>query len=117
MRSSRLLQAALLTVLLILAIIIVVYYWQSDELNAIQVLPKYLMFLFLFYVLAQVLKRWLNKDRYWWDWIYYIGLASAMLPTFMASEESAHIFYSLTDYGTLFLIVPVLLDFYKLLKR
>jgi len=117
MRSSKLFHCVLLLSLITLAVIIVRYYWQTDELDAIRMLPRYLIILFLFYVLVQVLKRWLYKDRNWWDWIYYIGLASAMLPTFMASKESANMFHTITDYGTIFLIVPGALDFYKLLKR
>lgn len=116
MRSSKLFHGVLLLSLIALAVMIARYYWQADALDAIRMLPRYLMFLFLGYVLLQILKRWLYKDRNWWDWIYYIGLASAMLPTFMASEESAHLFHSITDYGTIFLIIPVVLDFYILMK-
>ena len=117
MRSSKLFHGLLLAGLLALAVLIVRYYWQAEELDEIRILPRYLMLFFLFYVLVQVLKRWLYKKRYWWDWIYYIGLAAAMLPTFMASEESAHLFHSITDYGTIFLVIPIVLDFYTLLKR
>lgn len=117
MRSSKLFHGALLLSLLTFAVIVVRYYWQSDDLDAIRILPRDLMLFFLFYVLIQVLKRWLYRDRNWWDWVYYIGLASAMLPTFTASEESANLFHTITDYGTIFLIVPVVLDFYTLLKR
>lgn len=103
--------------LLAIASVIVAYYWQIDDLDGIRVLPRYLMVLFLGYVLIQMLKRWLYRDRHWWDWLYYLGLAAAMLPTFMASQESARMFHLVTDYGTLFLIFPVLSDFYTLLKR
>ncbi|XOV68440.1 MAG: hypothetical protein ACFHU9_04535 [Fluviicola sp.] len=117
MRSSKIVHGVILGLLLTLAFFIVRYYWVNDSLDAIRMLPKYIMFLFLGYVLLQVLKRWLYRDRYWWDWIYYIGLAAAMLPTFMASSQSAHIFHAVTDYGTIFLLLPVVLDLYKLKSK
>lgn len=117
MRSSRLFQGILLTALLALSIIIVRYYWQAETLDAIRILPRDLKFLFLFYILVQVLKRWMYKVRNWWDWIYYIGLAAAMLPVFFATKGNALIFHRITDYGSLVLVLPVVLDFYTLLKR
>jgi len=117
MRSSKLFHGVLLLALLAIGGMIVRYYWQADSLDAIRLLPRYLMILFLAYVLIQVLKRWLYKVRNWWDWIYYIGLAAAMIPTFLASKESMEMFHTITDYGTLFLMIPVMLDLYILMKR
>lgn len=117
MRSSKLFHGILLVILLAIGGVVVRYYWLVDSLDAIRILPRYLILLFLAYVLLQVLKRWLYKERNWWDWIYYIGLASAMLPTFMASTESIDMFQFMSKYGTLFLIIPVALDLYTLMKQ
>lgn len=116
MRSSKLFHGILLAALSGIALYIIRYYWTTEELDAIRRLPMELMVLCLGYILIQVLKRWLYRNRNWWDWVYYIGLASAMLPTVLASDESAGLFHTITDYGTVFLLVPVILDVYALLK-
>ncbi|GAB5418083.1 MAG: hypothetical protein Crog4KO_31630 [Crocinitomicaceae bacterium] len=75
------------------------------------------MYACLGYVLLQVVKRFTHQRRYWWDWLYYIGLAAAMLPTFLASAESEGLMHIITDFGTPFLAIPVMLDLYTLFKK
>lgn len=117
MRLSPLFRGLLLLVLLITSSWVVFFYWNTDILDEIRRLPTYVMVLCLVYVIAQILKRLISKSRFWWDWLYYIGLAAAMLPTFMADSDNASMFHLLTDFGTPFLVLPVLFDFYQLFKN
>ena len=80
-------------------------------------LPMYVMLLSFGYVLTQILKRSLIKNQYWWDWLYYVGLIAIVTPTFFASEESLSTFQWTTDIGSLFLVVPLVLDGKKLLYK
>lgn len=117
MRTSQIVQGIVLILLLVLSGWIVSYYWNMQTLDAIRVLPRYIMYVCLGYVILQILKRFLNRRRYWWDWLYYIGLAAAMLPTFLGSKESEGMMHILTDFGTPFLVIPVVLDIYALFKK
>jgi len=78
--------------------------------DGIQMLPMHLVILSFVYVLLQILKRYLFKRKNWWDWLYYIGLVSIVLPTFFVNETNTDFYHLLTDYGTFFLIIPILLD-------
>jgi hypothetical protein len=93
------------------------YYWNVQSLDAIRVLPKQIMIACLVYVLVQILKRFVQKERHWWDWLYYVGLISAMLPTFLVSSKNEDFFHILTDFGAPFLFIPVVLDLYTLIRQ
>lgn len=86
------------------------YYWNADSLADIQNVPVYIMVLCLIYVLLQITKRMILKENNWWDWLYYIGLTCVMIPTFLATKDNLSVMAFLTDYGTLFLLIPVLFD-------
>lgn len=79
--------------------------------------PVSLMILCLCYVLLQILKRFLFKSQNWWDWLYYVGLLSVMIPTYMINEDNESMFTSLATYGTVFLIIPVLFDVKELIEN
>lgn len=117
MRSFNLLKGGLLAVLLILGSWIVSFYWTQTSLDDIVRLPMYIKILFLIYVLVQMLKRMISKSRNWWDWLYYVGLITAILPTFFAADTVANFYNIMTDVGTPFLVIPVLLDFYLIFKQ
>ena len=110
MQSSRLIHGLILVLVFLMGGWIVIYFWGASTLVEIRILPKTVMYGCLVYVILQVLKRLVHKRRYWWDWLYYIGLASAILPTFLASSENERILHILTDFGSTFLLIPVLLD-------
>ncbi len=110
MKEKKLVRVVLLVAMLVCAAAIVTYYWQHETLDAIIHVPMYVMIVALVYILIQILKRSLYKEQRWYDWLYYIGLIAIMLPPVLANEGNASIFHLLTDFGTLFLIVPVLLE-------
>lgn len=54
--------------------------------------------------------------QHWWDWVYYIGLLCIMIPVMFANEKSADLYHIIVDYGTLLLVLPVLVDGWLLVK-
>ena len=100
-----------------LASTILWYYWNVNTLVEITKLPLYVLILTVVYIAFQMLTRRLSKKQNWWDWIYYIGLAEIMLPVVMAKPENEKMFHLLTDFGILFLLLPVLIDGYSFVKN
>ncbi len=94
----------------IVSCVIISYYWSNSTLSSISLVPISVMILALIYIVIQIAKRFFIKEYNWWDWLYYIGLISMMIPTFFANSENESTFHFVTDYGTLFLIIPILLD-------
>jgi hypothetical protein len=115
--SLRIFQVVLYAALLATSGYVIVYYWQSNHLKALTRLPQHIMVLCLVYVLLQVIKRLFVASRNWWDWLYYIGLIAAVLPTYFATSSNAASFHWFTDLGTPFLALPVLLDSYQFFKK
>lgn len=101
---------------LVFAGIIVFYYWTNISFEAIKNVPYYIMLMALFYVVAQMVKRRVSKQHYWFDWLYYIGLLSMILPTYLATHDNYLNYEVFVDFGTLFLVLPVLLDFVQLIR-
>lgn len=116
MNQKKSLKALLSVILLALGGVICYYFWTNDSLASIRRLPMYIMVLSLCYVLIQILKRMTLKENNWWDWLYYIGLGSMMIPTFMANSENYSMMSILTDFGSPFLLVPVFFDGKSLLN-
>lgn len=100
----------LLIMATIVSLIIVGYYWSNSSLSSITLVPITIMILALIYILIQIVKRFIVKEHNWWDWLYYLGLIAMMLPTVIANSANESYFHFITDYGTLFLIIPILLD-------
>lgn len=100
----------LLILNLVLGAIVVLYYWSNDSLESITQIPIYVMIMALCYIFVQIARRYFFKKQNWWDWLYYIGLIAMMLPTVVADPSNMPFMRILTDYGTLFLIVPVFFD-------
>lgn len=94
--------------------IILGYYWMATSLEDISTLPVFVLGLALVYIGLQLIKRALLKVQNWWDWTYYLGLVSVVLPVLFAKESNQLFFHLLTDYGTLFLMLPVIMDARKL---
>lgn len=94
--------------------IILGYYWMVTGLQDITVLPFSILGLALVYIGLQLIKRALLKIQNWWDWTYYLGLVSIVVPVLFAKETNQLFFHLLTDYGTMFLMLPVVMDIRKL---
>lgn len=117
LKNSRLFHIGIIVDLLILGGIITYYYWSHESLESLLYVPIYIMILALVYILLQIAKRYLYKEYNWWDWLYYVGLLAMMLPTLFASEESLSTYNLFTDIGVLFLIIPIVLDGYKVIQK
>jgi hypothetical protein len=108
--TKKLVKIILLVLSTLVSLIIVGYYWSNSTLSSISLVPIYVMVLALCYVILQIIKRFYLKVPRWWDWLYYIGLISIMIPTFFADDSNQGVFHFITDYGSLFLIFPILFD-------
>ncbi|MCH2230140.1 MAG: hypothetical protein MK105_07325 [Crocinitomicaceae bacterium] len=96
--------------------LIIAYYWSNSSLSSISLVPISIMALALLYILIQMAKRFFVKEQNWWDWLYYVGLLSMITPTFFANNSNEYIFHLVTDYGILFLLIPILFDGKSLLN-
>lgn len=103
-------KVVLLVLSTVVSCFIIGYYWSNSTLSSISLVPISIMVLALVYILIQIAKRFFVKEQNWWDWLYYIGLLSMMTPTFFANSSNESVFHLITDYGTLFLIIPILFD-------
>lgn len=116
MKANLSMKVILLIITLILGMLIIGYYWSVNSLMEIKYLPLPVIFMSFGYVLAQILKRYLFKTNNWWDWLYYLGLLGVVLPLFFANTENQKLFHWLTDYGTFFLLIPAVMDTWKLIN-
>ena len=110
MKENRLLKVVLLILSLVLGGIIIAYYWQVEKHAEMYKVPMYVMSLALAYILTQIAKRYLFSGKNWWDWFYYIALTVMILPIFFSTPEREVMFNYLTDFGTFFFVIPVILD-------
>lgn len=117
MKANQLTRILIIISSILLGAGIIAYYWTVSELDQIKFLPLGVVFMSFGYVLLQILKRYLFATNNWWDWLYYLGLLGVVLPLFLGTEENQVIFHLLTDYGTIFLIVPKIFDARELIKQ
>jgi hypothetical protein len=95
---------------LILAVLICSYFWQAITILEIRQLPMQVLIMCVAYIGLQMLTRRLSGSQNWWDWVYYVGLLCIMIPVSIANDENAALYHAITDYGTILLIIPVLID-------
>lgn len=110
MKENRLLKIALLVVSLILGGLIIAYYWRVETHIEMFKVPMYVMIFALGYILTQIAKRFLFSGKKWWDWFYYIALTAMILPIFFSTPERVAMFNYITDFGSFFFVIPILLD-------
>ena len=96
---------------------IVWYYWSVETILEIQRLPVYFKVAAFGYIFTQIIKRYAIKTTNWWDWLYYIGLLCSIIPPLMITQENSSMFMILAEYGTLFLIIPALLDGRSIMQK
>ena len=115
MKNEKMIRVLLSVSMILFGGLIVAYFWSHETIEAILYVPMHVMIFALVYILLQIVKRFLFKERNWWDWLYYIGLAALVVPRYFISEDNLSMFNSLIAFGTLFLIIPVLMDGKKLM--
>ncbi len=117
MKNSKLLKILILVIMFLLGNAVSMYYWSNDSLNSMLKVPLFIMIFVLIYILLQILKRYLYKEKKWWDWLYYIGLIVIVIPTYFATENNLTTFQTITDFGSLFLVIPLLFDFKNVFQK
>lgn len=110
MKENRKIFIVLLLLSTLISGAVITYYWVHESVEASRTLPMYVVGLIFGYVLVQMAKRQLFTRRNWWDWLYYLGLLSVVLPTFFMTTRNASLFHIVTDFGVFFLLIPVFLD-------
>ena len=116
MNSNRLILAVAILAKLIIAVLVAGYYWNSSDLESLTNIPFYVLGLCVGYILLQMLTRRISAASHWWDWVYYVGLLSVILPVTFAQESNLTFFNWLSDIGIVLLILPVLVDGYLLVS-
>lgn len=115
--SKRLLLALVIIGKLLLSVLICSYFWNTADLLGLKQLPVSVIILAVLYIGLQMLTRRLSEVNNWWDWVYYFGLLSIMIPVTFATKESENIYHLITDIGTICLILPALADGYFLIVQ
>jgi hypothetical protein len=105
----------LLLVLITSAFYIFIYYLLANEILDLRSLPTSFLIAVIVYILTQLIKRFLQKKMPWYNWLYYIGLIAIIIPLPLFSVQGNWVF-SVTIWGSLFLITPPLIEFLVLLK-
>lgn len=117
MKNNALILAILLSASLIVGFVIVSYYWEITIFAQILHPPFWLWVVALGYILLQIVRRKISRDRRWWDWLYYIGLSVMVLPVFFGNEENGAFFIGMARWGSFAFLAPVLLYGSLMIKR
>ena len=105
----------LLVVLIASALYVFVYYMLANEILDLRTLPTNFLIAVVVYIFAQIVKRFLQKKMPWYNWLYYLGLIAVVVPLPLFSVQGNWVF-SVTRWGSLFLLIPPLIEFLILLK-
>lgn len=98
--------------MLVVGCFIVAQYWQTDQFTAIKQYTITSMWLVFFYIALHMLKRFLWKRMRWWDYLYYGGLITIIMPVLWANSANEFVFHLLVDIGACLFVIPVLADLY-----
>jgi uncharacterized membrane protein HdeD (DUF308 family) len=102
---------------LIIGAIVCGYFWKATSIDQVSTLPIWLLILTVVYIGLQMFSRKYSEAGHWWDWIYYLGLISIMVPVSIINEENESLCHLITDVGTVMLIAPPLADLYVFYKK
>ncbi len=117
MKFKNLILAFAISGRLFLSFLLCSYFWKSNDLAHLQQIPIYILMLAAIYIGLQLLTRKLSQVQNWWDWVYYFGLLSIMLPNLLANRSNQNIFHFISDYGTICLIIPAIIDGWNLILK
>lgn len=99
----------LLTILIVSGAYVFVYYMLANEITELRSLPTSFLIAVIVYILIQLIKRYLQKKMPWYNWLYYLGLIAVVIPLPLFSVQGNWVF-SVTRWGSLFLLVPPLIE-------
>lgn len=101
---------------LVLSALIVIYFWKTNSLESYKDIPFTVLLLAVAYIILQLISRKFSSTNRIWDWVYYLGLVSIMVSVTFSNQENLSIFNSISDYGTLLLVLPIFIEFYYLIQ-
>jgi hypothetical protein len=102
---------------LIISCLLLRYFWEAENFLAIKYIDFSVICLAISYILLQLLTRKLSSAAHWWDWVYYFGLFAIMLSSIFISTGTFNLFHTLTQIGTVLLIIPLFADIYQLFLK
>ena len=117
MINERIIFAVLIFTKFILSFILCLYFWNATTIILLKQIPISIVLVAIIYIGLQMLTRKISKIHNWWDWVYYAGLLSIMITVFFTTLEFLKFFQYFVVFGTLCLIVPVIIDGYFLIKN
>ena len=117
MKSKDLFLAIAITGRFFLSFMICAYFWKSNDLIQLQQIPISVLAMAAIYIGLQLLTRKLSQVQNWWDWVYYFGLLSIMLPNLLADGSNQKYYHFMSDYGTICLIIPAMIDGWNLIVK
>jgi len=88
----------------------------ASEISDLRALPTSFLIVVVVYILAQLIKKFVQKKMPWYNWLYYIGLAAIVVPLPFFSVQGTWVF-SVTRYGSLFLLLPPTIELLFLIKN
>jgi hypothetical protein len=106
----------LLVALIATALYVFVYYQFANSITELRSLPTSFLIVVIVYILAQLIKRFIQKKMPWYNWLYYLGLVAVIVPLPLFSVQGNWIF-SVARYGSLFLLIPPVVEFIILIKK
>ncbi len=115
-KLKRIIHFILLGALLLTGLYIFGYYLFAQDITQLKTLPVSFLVVVILYIALQLVKRFVQKEVPWYNWLYYLGLISIVAPLPLFSLQDDWIF-TVTRYGTLFLLVPPTIDLIRLIKQ
>lgn len=104
-------------VLLVTAVYINFYYWTVSEIDELRNLPPLLLSAVIIYLLVQLIKKSLNKNKVvWYDWVYYLGIIGILLPL-ISIFSSGEWLFTMTRIGAIFLLIPPIIALIMLYNK
>lgn len=115
-KLNRLVLLILLFTLILLGLYIFGYYLFATDIDQLKTLPISFLVVVILYIGVQLIKRFFQKETPWYNWLYYIGLISVVTPLPLFSLQDDSIFL-VTKFGSLFLLIPPVIDLIRVLKK
>lgn len=115
-KLKRVFHFILIIALILLGLYIFGYYLFANDINQLKTLPISFLVIVIFYIVIQLIKRFLQKEVPWYNWLYYIGLIAVISPLPLFSLQDDWIFL-VTRYGSIFLLIPPVIDLIRLIKQ
>lgn len=114
--GNKAIRSLLLAMIFLCGFLILLNYWSSFTLAELKFIPNNALILIVVYLGLQLLNRRLFARQNWWNWLYYIGLIAIVMSYFFVTQELLGFFLFLVKFGTVFLIVPPIIDFFQLMN-